>query len=71
VLVFNLDSSLTWVIIQNQVVRKLEDTHEGAVISGDVSKTAAASIGCDGILYIYSLYKTQVNELEAKHRIYE
>lgn len=71
VLVFTQDNKLNWVLINNQAVRTIDDTHEGAVLSGDVSRTAAASVGCDGVLYIYSINKTHVNELEAKHKIYE
>ena len=71
VLVFTLDTNFSWVLISNQAVRKIEDSHAGAVISGDVCKTAAASIGCDGMVYIYSINKTHLNELEAKHKIYE
>lgn len=69
VLIFNEDSVLSWVLISNQAVRTIDDTHQGAVLSGDVCKTAAASVGCDGVLYIYSVNKTHVNELEAKHKI--
>ena len=58
VLVFSLDPTLTFVYLHNEVSRTLSESHVGAVIAGDLSKTAVASVGCDGYLHIYSVNKT-------------
>jgi len=35
----------------------------GAVIAGDLCKTAVATVGADGYLYIYGINKTYLDEL--------
>jgi len=42
----------------------MSQPHDGAVISGDVSKQGIVSVGCDGFLQIFD---SKEFELQAKH----
>lgn len=61
-LVFSLDFMLTIIFIDNEVARVVEQAHDGTVISGDLCKTAVATIGCDGYLNISEVKGTNVGE---------
>ncbi len=69
ILVFTRDNTIDIVYPHNQTSRKVDHPHEDWVCSGDISKKAIATVGCDGFLNVTEMEGSNPGEAITRTQI--